>query len=716
MAFVASLETEGASIAAGATATLATASFTPAANELIVIKIATGDKGATVGTPTLSNGLTSILRISRGSTNNIANTTGDYIYTAQQANYATVAPGATTVSVTVKNNLTSASRAHLVVERWSGHYLAPSDTGQALLAAAVTASATAGYTIAFPQNVAASAITWTISDWKGLAATAQTATTGNVITQTIYATGPLVSFNGYMTTTGGPTSRTIGLASITSTASGTRSLMLVGLELPPGTPPVAVTTTLTETLTENFTTAPNTTRFPTQNGFSIDATYGCGALSASQVNGNPNYSALRSAAIYTFQGSWVVLHVPLMPQAPGEQVNFQFWITVDPGTGVNRIGFEYVAQANRLDFLGQTTGYASIGTTQSVLYSRAHQWLRLAMSGTTIIWQTSPDGFSWVTQRTLTGAPTWTTQNNLMISIECFRFTGNNTTALFDNLNLPATVAGTPRWIISTQSAGVVVWAAVETAADVVTADYQNADYNRQSAAGNGASSGLTWPVPIVPAPWGRSGARAALVRLPDNSRRNEIMPDVDEWGDGEMWWEGFSFALGADVDLNATGYQVIWQSRPDDDRGSPPCAIEVFKGAIKVTGGYNRPTAAYPTAPTSGGTYSYETTILANPQKQRWYNVVLCYGVWSAVNSGCFAVNIDGAWVHNANPVLPGTNYPWNGSKTYAKCGLYHDAANRGATIYISDHRIGTGFAAVDPSRPIISYGGMEYLIPRKL
>jgi hypothetical protein len=106
---------------------------------------------------------------------------------------------------------------------------------------------------------------------------------------------------------------------------------------------------------------------------------------------------------------------------------------------VDRIGFEWVGEQNRLDFIGQTgANYAPIGTTASVTYDPvAHRWMRITHSGTSIGWDTSPDGLTWTSRRALTSPPSWTTKATLQVSFEAFRTTGVNDTLRIDNVNSP---------------------------------------------------------------------------------------------------------------------------------------------------------------------------------------------------------------------------------------------------------------------------------------
>lgn len=458
------------------------------------------------------------------------------------------------------------------------------------------------------------------------------------------------------------------------------------------------------------------TRWPTRNSVSYNATYGCAQVQANQSGGNPVYAAMRSPYNNTLLGSSMYCRIPHFPDAVGDTVNAQIWCKVDDSAGgaaVNRVGFEYVGATNQLVFRGQTANYAPIGTDVSITYSAQHRWLYLMLTQSAgLSWYTSPDMSNWNLQRNIPYAqvPAFLKgANTLAASFEAFRTTGANDYMLVNSVNVTPQFATTPVWMISTTPTGKATWTADLTKTDAVAAGYQNMNWNIEP------SGIVPFPPPVVPAPYGRAG-NAVQLRLPDAGKRNELQPNGVDYQDGDSFWEGLAFCLGPETDLQATagsGYQVIWQLRPENDTGSPPASLEVRNGNLLLTGGYNRPD---PTGVTGqGGTYSYSQTLLTGLQKQTWYHVILFVGVWSAYNSGRIDVWVNGASVLSNFVPPPGTNYPQPSGQTptgsYLKCGIYHDIANRGMTNYIADHKVGTSYNAVNPAQPITGYGGLEVL-----
>lgn len=159
--------------------------------------------------------------------------------------------------------------------------------------------------------------------------------------------------------------------------------------------------------------------------------------------GGAFYSSRRSKALYSWtDGYRFAVEVVGMP-APNGAANAQLWLMdPTPANGVDRLGFEYVAAANRLDFIGQTAGYAPIGQTESEPYDPvAHRWLAWRRAGTTLVWETSPDGLTWTVQRTYAGLPTWATAEGVMASLEAFRTSGPNDLLVIDRVGItPAAV------------------------------------------------------------------------------------------------------------------------------------------------------------------------------------------------------------------------------------------------------------------------------------
>lgn len=208
------------------------------------------------------------------------------------------------------------------------------------------------------------------------------------------------------------------------------------------------------------------------------------AIAARTLEGAPVFSFARSRGGYTLIGSSLTLEVTAVPGPVGSGAFAQVWVMdPTPDITVARLGFEYVAEANRLDFLGQAgDDYAPIGTTASITFDAvAHRWLRLRHTGTIIVWETSPTGAagSWTVQRTLSSdIPAWTAKGTLLASIEAYRTTGDEDRFRVDNINAGPGAAPPPDEVVEspvTEDA----WVAAIESSDQRPIYRLRADWNR---------------------------------------------------------------------------------------------------------------------------------------------------------------------------------------------------------------------------------------------
>lgn len=239
----------------------------------------------------------------------------------------------------------------------------------------------------------------------------------------------------------------VGQSSTTTATPGTAgygwapatNCLAVALEIVPGTITTGgggTSAPLLSSLSDNFNTGTLSALWtPAGGGVVGNQLY----VNVNQTGGTPVYSNVRSAQGYQWSGSSLTFQVNQMPGvASTDTANAQFWVMdPNPAATVDRFGFEYVALANRLDLIGQSGAtYAAVGATTQLTYSATtHRWMRIAHTGTSIVWSTSPDNVTWTVRRTLTTPPSWTTKTTLIVSFEGFRTTGTNDTVLIDNVN-----------------------------------------------------------------------------------------------------------------------------------------------------------------------------------------------------------------------------------------------------------------------------------------
>lgn len=512
------------------------------------------------------------------------------------------------------------------------------------------------------------------------------------------------------TATGATTARTVTYSKATLYASAT-------ITLKGGAPPVTTPTApKITTAQDRFATTIDTTRWPTRNYVTYDAARRAATVLATMTSGTPNYAALRTAESYSFLGATLSFRIRRAPE--GGTANAQAWMKQPDGLGVGRVGFELrtVSGVTYLDFLGQTTGYASVGTTVTETYDEhVHRWLMVECSSAGwIAWYSSVDGVTWTTKRSITagevtaGAPWATTRNDLAASFEAFRTAGTSSSNVnefvVDDVNIGPEAE--PAWTLPL-TGGAVLWQPDWTKADNVAAGYTNNPDQRQSRTSGMGDTTVPYPVPIVDAPFGRSG-RAMPFSIPDDYRRLEVTPPTD-YTDGDVFFVGFSMLVEADMDRVAQVggyYQIVWQLHHASGSGSPPIGIEVRDSTIIVAGGANRPDPVTG-ATNTGNTWRYEKytgygTVVAG----KWIDVVMGVGMWSKVNSGRIDLWLDGVQYLAGYVPKCGTNLPGSGELAYPKHGIYHSGENRGCTVWIADYREGTSYAAVAPSATVAAFG----------
>jgi hypothetical protein len=103
-----------------------------------------------------------------------------------------------------------------------------------------------------------------------------------------------------------------------------------------------------------------------------------------------------------------------------------------------QLGIQYQPGDTSLNFLS-ATGFSDPSATAVTYSSTSHQWWQLRHDGTAVYWETSADGSTWTTQRTLNPAPSWMRYSDLAVSLEADRTTGTNDVFELDNVNVAPT-------------------------------------------------------------------------------------------------------------------------------------------------------------------------------------------------------------------------------------------------------------------------------------
>ena len=161
------------------------------------------------------------------------------------------------------------------------------------------------------------------------------------------------------------------------------------------------------------------------------------------------YAGYQTGPVYTLAGSSVYLQIPVAAPAAGASVEAQtvFAITPDPTQGTNlAININTVGNTIRFE---SNVGYSDAAAVSLTYSAATHLWLRIRETGGNVLWDTSPDGTTWTTRRTL-ATPAWVASaTDLSLDLWSYRNNGAGNYAEFDNVNtltngavIPATGAG----------------------------------------------------------------------------------------------------------------------------------------------------------------------------------------------------------------------------------------------------------------------------------
>lgn len=206
--------------------------------------------------------------------------------------------------------------------------------------------------------------------------------------------------------------------------------------------------TKVETLTDPFTS-----------GFSPDwnSNYGTVSVVAGRarvacehIGGAPQWSAVSSTAP-SGGGTWTVVDSSLYAEIPtlpaGDSGMVYAAVALGSETSGTRLIIVYNAPSNTLSLQSQI-GWSDPGEVAISYSATDHRWWRIRHStgDDAVYWDTSPDGVTWTTRRTLTPAPAWIATDDASVSLDCARDNGDSDYAEFDNVNVQQhviTAAGT---------------------------------------------------------------------------------------------------------------------------------------------------------------------------------------------------------------------------------------------------------------------------------
>jgi hypothetical protein len=164
-----------------------------------------------------------------------------------------------------------------------------------------------------------------------------------------------------------------------------------------------------------------------------------------RVGCTTDYSGYNSRYGWAFDS--LLVNIPVLAAQAGAVADCYtgIWVASDAQDAGTHVGFVFNRTVNELR-MEMRTGYYDASAVGITIDTVAQAWIRLRLDGPTLLWDTSPDGTNWFTQRTTT-APAWLlTAERCKLLLEARRDAGTSNFSEFDNLNLApssgAVVAG----------------------------------------------------------------------------------------------------------------------------------------------------------------------------------------------------------------------------------------------------------------------------------
>ncbi|MEU2062909.1 hypothetical protein [Streptomyces sp. NPDC013455] len=128
-----------------------------------------------------------------------------------------------------------------------------------------------------------------------------------------------------------------------------------------------------------------------------------------------------SARTWTLAGSKLTAKLSAVPALNGSSnCAASMWVTST--TAGTRIGWRYDASTGQLSCQSQV-GFADAGAINLTYSPIDHAWIRLRETGTSVIWETSPDGYVWTNRRAVS-TPAWVTSQTHAVDFPTTRTGG----------------------------------------------------------------------------------------------------------------------------------------------------------------------------------------------------------------------------------------------------------------------------------------------------
>lgn len=224
------------------------------------------------------------------------------------------------------------------------------------------------------------------------------------------------------------------------------------------------------TLTDNFDDNTVNTSVWTSNYGTTAETGG-----KAQITYSTTYSGWATSGVWTFDTVFAEIVIP----STGTN-DMSFGVGSASQASGTEVAFYYVGSSGLL-FFANAVGYTEAGAPSVTYSATTHKWLRLSLSGSNVLWDTSPDGTTWTNRRTL-AKPSWLPATNCYFYYEGHRSSGT-AAGTMDNFNI-APSAGSH----ITSGTGTMTF----TGSGVSTSTHTTAGTGTLTLSGSGVSSGGT--------------------------------------------------------------------------------------------------------------------------------------------------------------------------------------------------------------------------------
>ncbi|AKN71225.1 hypothetical protein QR97_16690 [Streptomyces sp. PBH53] len=171
-------------------------------------------------------------------------------------------------------------------------------------------------------------------------------------------------------------------------------------------------------LGDDFSTSQvDTSRWPTNTGAAFIT-----SENRLRIPVNPGADTnFTSARTWTLAGSKLTAKLAAVPALNGSSnCAASMWVTST--TAGTRIGWRYDAGTGQLSAQSQV-GFADAGAINFTYSPIDHAWIRVRETGTSVIWETSPDGYVWTNRRAVS-TPAWVTSQTHAVDFPTTRTGG----------------------------------------------------------------------------------------------------------------------------------------------------------------------------------------------------------------------------------------------------------------------------------------------------